>query len=344
MKFGVFDHVDRREQAADETPINVLYEERLKLVEAAEQAGFYAYHVAEHHLTRLGMAPVPSIYLAAVAQRTTTIKLGALVNTLPFYHPLLLLEQIGMLDNLSNGRLQLGVGRGISPYEHAYFGIDTLKSGEIYAEYLDVLMMGLQGELLDYHGKYVDILKAPMVIPTLQKPYPPLWIPSVSLESREFAARYGANLICAGPTPAVSEAISHYKELWETFSDTPQRRNSPVTDPLMGIWRYLCVAETDAEAQEIGFAAFKLHMDTLNSLWKMWGGIAGIYMDNPQLAQDIGFIVCGSPSTVRQKLQEDAGLLGVNYMMFSMAYGNMTHQRAMTSLDLFASDVMTQID
>jgi len=70
MKFGVFDHVDRKELAGDETPINELYEERLKLVEAAEQAGFYAYHVAEHHLTRLGMAPVPSIYLAAVAQRT----------------------------------------------------------------------------------------------------------------------------------------------------------------------------------------------------------------------------------------------------------------------------------
>ena len=344
MKFGVFDHVDRREQAADETPINELYEERLKMVEAAEQAGFYAYHVAEHHLTRLGMAPVPSIYLAAVAQRTTKIKLGALVNILPFYHPLLMLEQIGMLDNLSNGRLQVGVGRGISPYEHAYFGIDTLKSGEIFAEYLDVLLRGLQGELLEYHGKHVDINKAPMVIPTLQKPYPPLWIPAINPESRQFAARYGANMICAGPASAVRAATSHYQEMWEKYGDSPERRNSPVTEPIMGNWRYLCVAKTDDEAQEIAFAAFKVHMENLNSLWIMWGAIAGIYMDNPQLAYDLGIIVCGSPSTVRQKLQEDVGVLGVNYMMFSVAFGNMTHKQSMTSLDLFASDVMAEID
>src|SRR5215467_13317923 len=93
--FGMFDHVDRSDE-----PIGALYEHRLKLVEAAEAAGFRTYHVAEHHATRLGMAPSPSIFLAAVAQRTRRIRFGPLVYLLPLYTPLRLVEEIAMLDQM----------------------------------------------------------------------------------------------------------------------------------------------------------------------------------------------------------------------------------------------------
>ncbi len=121
--FGMFDHVDRSDE-----PLGALYEHRLKLVEAAEAAGFRTYHVAEHHATRLGMAPSPGIFLAAVAQRTRRIRFGPLVYLLPRYTPLRLIEEIAMLDQMSGGRFELGVGRGISPYELAYCGIDFLEA------------------------------------------------------------------------------------------------------------------------------------------------------------------------------------------------------------------------
>ena len=89
MAFGIFDHVDRGDE-----PLASLYEHRLKLVEAADAAGFRTYHVAEHHATRLGMAPSPGIYLAAVAQRTRRIRFGPLVYILPLYTPLRLIEEI----------------------------------------------------------------------------------------------------------------------------------------------------------------------------------------------------------------------------------------------------------
>ena len=83
MKFGIFDHLDRSGPDAERQ-----YEERLRLIELYEWAGFHAYHVAEHHGTPLGMAPSPGLFLSAVAQRTTTLRFGPLVYSLGLYHPL----------------------------------------------------------------------------------------------------------------------------------------------------------------------------------------------------------------------------------------------------------------
>jgi len=123
MRFGVFDHMD-----ASGEPLAELFESRLKLAEAYDRLGLYALHVAEHHSTPLGMSPSPSVFLALAAQRTKHLRLGPLVYTLPLYHPLRLAEEICTLDHLSGGRLELGVGRGVSPLEIASFGVDPAKS------------------------------------------------------------------------------------------------------------------------------------------------------------------------------------------------------------------------
>ena len=112
LKFGVFDHLDRGGRSMSD-----LYEQRLQIVEQYARAVFYAYHVAEHHSTPLGMAPSPSVFLSAVAQRTKALRFGPLVYLLPLYHPLRLAEEIAMLDHLSHGRLEVGIGRGRSPIE-----------------------------------------------------------------------------------------------------------------------------------------------------------------------------------------------------------------------------------
>ena len=120
MKVGVFDHLDRNDR-----PLHAFYEERLKIVEAYDRGGFYAYHTAEHHATPLGLAASPSVFLAAVAQRTQRLRFGPLVYTLPLHHPLRVVEEICMLDQISRGRFELGVGRGISPIETAHTVINT---------------------------------------------------------------------------------------------------------------------------------------------------------------------------------------------------------------------------
>ena len=115
MEFGIFDHLDR-----NSLPLAAFYEQRLKLTEAYDRAGFYSYHLAEHHFTPLGMAPSPSVFLASIAQRTKRLRFGPLVFALPLHHPLRVLEEICMLDHLGGGRLDIGFGRGSVPYETKY--------------------------------------------------------------------------------------------------------------------------------------------------------------------------------------------------------------------------------
>jgi len=112
MKFGIFDHVD-----TNGLPLSEILDKRLEYVKAVEDAGFYGYHVAEHHATPLNLVPVPGVYLGAVANATTKLRLGPLCYLLPLYSPLRLIEEIGILDHLCHGRLDVGVGRGVSPFE-----------------------------------------------------------------------------------------------------------------------------------------------------------------------------------------------------------------------------------
>src|SRR3712207_4256967 len=149
IAFGVFDWIDR-----GLTPLHQLYEQRLRLVEAADAAGFFCYHLAEHHATPLGMAPSPALFLAAAAQRTRRLRLGPLVYLLPMYQPLRLIEEICMLDHLSGGRLDLGVGRGISPYELAYHGVDPPHARDMFHEALAVLTAGMTRPRLSHQGRF----------------------------------------------------------------------------------------------------------------------------------------------------------------------------------------------
>src|SRR5918993_5775322 len=110
MKFGVFDHMDRA--SGD---LGRQFEDRLRLIELYERAGFHGYHLAEHHATPLGMAPSPSVFLAAVAQRTKRLRFGPLVYTVNLYHPLRLIDEICMLDQMRGGKLGVGLGAGPPP-------------------------------------------------------------------------------------------------------------------------------------------------------------------------------------------------------------------------------------
>jgi hypothetical protein len=169
MRFGVFDHLDDSGR-----PLARHFAERLELIEAYDRAGFYGYHLAEHHNTPLGYAPSPGIFLAAVAQRTKRLKFGPMVYLLPLYHPLRLIDEVCMLDQMSGGRFLYGVGRGISPVEVGFYGVDFATGAERFREAFEVIRLGLTEDVLTYHGKYYDFDRVPIAMKPLQKPYPEL--------------------------------------------------------------------------------------------------------------------------------------------------------------------------
>src|SRR5213078_5293205 len=149
-----------------------LYADRLDLTEAYDASGIYAYHLAEHHSTPLGCAASPGLFLAALSQRTERLRFGPLVYLLPFYHPLRLIEEICMIDQLSGGRFQLGVGRGVSMYETAAYGLDFAKTQAMYHEAFQVLLKGLTSDELTFAGEFYRFDKLPMILKPAQKPHP----------------------------------------------------------------------------------------------------------------------------------------------------------------------------
>src|SRR5581483_2098253 len=169
MKFGIFDHIDQ-----SNVPLPQQFSERLKLIEAYDRLGFYAYQLAEHHGTPLGLAPSPSVFMAAVAQRTKRLRFGPLVYSLPLYHPVRLIEEICMLDHLSSGRFELGVGRGVSPIEVGFYGVDPGHGPRQFPEALRVIKNGLTNDELSFTGEFYKFEKVPMLLRPLQKPHPPL--------------------------------------------------------------------------------------------------------------------------------------------------------------------------
>ena len=206
MKFGVFDHMDDAG-----VPLGQLYADRLALVEAYDRAGIYGYHLAEHHATPLGCASSPGLFLAAMAQRTRTLRFGPLVYLLPFYHPLRLIEEICMLDQMSGGRFQLGVGRGVSPFETQAYGLDFARTGEIYHEAFALILKGLASEELTFEGKHFQFRNVPMILRPVQRPHPPLWYGTTIPENADWPAANDVNIVTIALRPTVRLIIDRYR-------------------------------------------------------------------------------------------------------------------------------------
>jgi alkanesulfonate monooxygenase SsuD/methylene tetrahydromethanopterin reductase-like flavin-dependent oxidoreductase (luciferase family) len=340
MKFGIFDYIDRRDE-----PLAKIYEDRFALIQAAESFGFYGYHVTEHHATPLSATPSPSVFLAAAAQRTRKIRLGALLFLLPLYQPLRLLEELCMLDHLSRGRLDIGVGRGVSPYEFASFGVDLEASGEAFDEVLEILHKGFRDERLQHHGKRFRLDDVPLPMRPYQQPHPPFWYGLRGGDhASQLPARYGMNVVTLGPEDRVAKNIKRFREIWDQEAPARERLGSPVKDPIIGVMRTVFVADTDAEAARIAAPAYHRWADNLMWLWKDKGGVSPLPIPlEYDAARASGTLVAGSPDTVRRELAGQIERCGHNYQVVQIAFGALTHAQEMRSLALFAQNVMPHL-
>jgi alkanesulfonate monooxygenase SsuD/methylene tetrahydromethanopterin reductase-like flavin-dependent oxidoreductase (luciferase family) len=190
MKFGIFDHLDNID-----LPLARFFGERLRIVELYEQFGFHCYHVAEHHGTSLGMAPSPNVFLAAVAQRTERLRFGPMVYAVPFYHPLRLVQEIIMLDHLSSGRLDVGFGRGSSPVEMRFFGIEPSEAEAIFQKDVPRILEALKTGVFRAPDQKTPFDNIQLAVRPFQQPLPRLWYGVHSPLSAERAAQRGWHTI-----------------------------------------------------------------------------------------------------------------------------------------------------
>jgi alkanesulfonate monooxygenase SsuD/methylene tetrahydromethanopterin reductase-like flavin-dependent oxidoreductase (luciferase family) len=329
MKFGVFDHVDD-----SGLPLAEHLEGRLRLAEAYDALGFHCYHVAEHHGTPLGLAPSPGVLFAAMSQRTTRLKFGPLVYLLPIYNPMRLVVEVAMLDALSYGRFQLGVGRGVSPIELGFHGLDMAEQRGRFDETLEVLLRGLSSDVLDFEGEYYRYDKVPMALPPVQRPHPPLWYGAGSPDSIRWCARNGVNMVTLALGERVRQATDLYRAEWQ---------GAPEAMPLMGVSRHVVVADSDAEARALARPAYARWRGSMARLWEERGQGFPLAAHLPlewDAAEAMGHGCAGSPDTVRAFVEREAAAGGISYFVSALAFGDLPLPAVERSAALFAQHVM----
>jgi len=332
MKFGIFDHVDD-----SGLPLAEHLEARLRMAEVYDECGFYSYHVAEHHGTPLGHSPSPSVFLSALSQRTKRLRFGPLVYLLPLYHPLRLIEEIAMLDALSGGRFEFGFGRGISPIEMGFYGIDMAEQVERTAEAREVVMKGLTSDRLDHQGRFYQFDDVPMLQRPVQRPHPPLWYGTNVPGSVARCAQERLNMVTLATGEAKAAMPAAYREAYAAAG------GAPGDIPLIGLGRHIVVADTDEEAKALARPAFARWRAHFVLLWEQRGA------DNPfvrsfpkdwEAVEASGAACAGSPATVRDFVAREAAAAGFTYFVGQFAFGDLSADQVSRSARLFAAEVM----
>jgi alkanesulfonate monooxygenase SsuD/methylene tetrahydromethanopterin reductase-like flavin-dependent oxidoreductase (luciferase family) len=334
MKFGVLDHLDfggRDDLAAH-------YAQRLALVEQLERSGFYGYHITEHHGTPLGGGAAPSVFLSAAAQRTKTLRIGTLVYSLPTHHPLRLIEEICMLDQLSDGRLDIGFGRGSVPSELTYYGIDPDEARAIHSEAFNLVRMGLTTGKLDHQGKYFSFDNLPMALKPKQKPMPPVWYGVHSIEAAQLSAKEGFHIVCNQEVGNSAHFISCFREAVAARGENPD-------DRMIGLHRAVVVAPTDAAAMEIAERAYQSFLVSFRFVSARHGVETKISGRENSFAElmEVGRGIAGSPQTVAAFLKDQLKTAQANYCLMYVALGDMSGDEVTQSVDLFTREVMPRL-
>ena len=331
LKFGIFDHLDRGGRSITE-----LYDERLRILELYDRLGFYAYHLAEHHSTPLGMAPSPSLFLASIAQRTRRLRFGPLVYLLPLYHPLRLAEEIAMLDHLSEGRLEIGVGRGRSPIELSLYGQDVDEAQSVYEETLAIIQLAFKEERLTYKGKHFDFRAVPIELRPRQQPHPPFWYGVGAPDSAEEYGLRGFNAV----TLAKAEPAAVLARRFHAASVGGGWR-----DRSMGICRFIVVGESDSAAEAVAARAYPVWHRSFFELFYRYGQKPVQTTWAPSFAemQANGLAFAGAPSTVAKALRAQLELTDANYLVGQFVFGDMSLAESLESVTLFAERVMPEL-
>lgn len=327
MKFGIFDQND-----AGILPLGEHYEARLKLCEAYDALGFTTYHLSEHHATPLSYASATGVFLSAVAQRTRRLRFGPLVYILPVRHPLQLVEEICMLDQISGGRFELGVGRGAVPHELSYHGFSPAEAVPRYREALDLLLKALTHETLDFHGQFYHYDNVPMILRPAQRPHPPLWYGVSAADAAVWPAQNAVNVVCNGPVQRVAEVAARYRAEYT--------RTAPL--PCIGMARAVVIGASDSEALEQARLAWRRYHDSFYFLWNRKGG-APQYAVTPEDYATLvaaGTGLAGTVSTVRDALVAQYRATRVNYLVSRFAFGDLPPELAQQSATLYAREIM----
>lgn len=360
MKIGYFNQLQMpkpwRENAEP-----LLYKEAMEQAIRAEEVGFDSYWQTEHHFyPEIGHSSAPELFLAALAQHTSKIRLGFGCVILTCNHPYRVVEYVSTLDILSNGRVEFGTGRGSSVYQTDAFGVPDEESKALWEESLRVICsMFLNDPFPGFKGKYYDLPKRDIVPKPIQKPHPPLWVTATQPSTFAQAARMGLGCLAftAIEPRDLIPAIQAYKEAAKECQPVGGYANHKAggfaicnIDKNYTVGRdKACAAarfyfgDNDIPLQKIRFGTHQKGKDNAyytNEESGQKGGILEFMLkrSNEDLIRE-GIVIGGDVDSVCRGIEKWMNV-GFDQLLLMIQAGNTTHDEVMRAMDILGSKVL----
>lgn len=252
MKFGIFVFGDNHPELGRS---NQQYlDQVLTLGQWAEELGFESFWFGEHHLYWYGTLISPPMMIAALSQRTKTIRLGPAIAVPSFHNPLILAEEYALADNLSHGRLEFALGSGFSPVEFKTFGMTMEDAKERFWEAADVILKAWREELFSHQGKHYRYENATLYVKPVQRPTPPVWLAASSDDTLIKAGQLGWPMM--GIPFARSNNLDGVKAKNDLYLDS-FRKSGHQTTPKIMVALHVTLHPNEGEAAKLSRPYFE---------------------------------------------------------------------------------------
>jgi len=343
MEFGLF-FLMQRDEAWTEQEV---YVSGLEQMLAAEALGYTSVWIAEHHFNDYGLCPSPPVLASFVAARTTTLRLGMGVSLLPLHHPVDLAEQLAVLDVVSEGRLDVGIGRGGTLQDYQTFQSDRGDSRARVEEGIALMRESWGGAPFDFRGRFHSAERLHVRPRPTQRPHPPLFIAANSEDSVLSAARLGLPTLSSFFVPVGELQKRH--QVYREAGLAADRPLSEVEELERRSWgmRVVHVAPDRDEALraiEAPFMGYQRRMSILRSD-STGGSVPGSFDRSLLRLREFreyladGWVLVGTPDEVRDDLQKFREATGYERVLLVMALPGLDTRRALRSMRLFAEQV-----
>jgi luciferase family oxidoreductase group 1 len=345
MKFGMLNFY---EQPAGGKTEHQIIKEQLECMRAAEDLGFDYIWAPEHHSTEYGYSASPMLTLAAIASVTKRIRLGSGVVVLPFNDPIRVAEEGAMLDLISDGRFELGLGRGFQPVEYRSFGVDQARSRQIFDEAVQLILQAWTQEAVKFKGAHFDVTDRPVRPKPLQKPYPPIWMAAIGDESFRSAGKQGFNLLCSMVYGFKSEAAAELIRLYRGALKAYEHGQGQVGALCM----VYCAETTERARQDFGGPALWYYRTIANYVAPRPGEptVEGYepYVYTRSAARTVqwdellerGAVICGNPEECVNQIEEMQKNYGFDQILCWTRLAGLEHRKVLRSMELLQRDVI----
>jgi natural product biosynthesis luciferase-like monooxygenase protein len=326
-----------------------VYRENLELARLADELGFHAVWLTEHHFSDYSLLNDPTLFASALAVTTERVRIGTAVMVLPVHNAIRVAENAAIVDQLSGGRFDLGVGRGYQPKEFAGFGVDMADSQAIFDESLEVIRRLWADERASFEGQHYRFEDVELVPRPLQSPHPPIWLAAVSPGTFERAGRQGQAILTSPnftPIDMIRDNFEAYRSALRDSGHDPTAFEYPIMQQI-----YVGSDERDGHDRPRDYAMtyYRSLGRLLPSDEEMVSSDYDFYKKVGRNVADLRYeylynngVAFGDAEQVTGRIRTLAEATGMTYYIGWFNFGGIPHADAMRSVERFAEHVMPQ--